>query len=198
MPQSSASIPAKPTFGTLKEKISQGDYINRKKGKNIFCTTPKICNKPLKNSSYAMIHSFNLGRNLKIYRNVVANNKYNLVIGQYTKSNLKNVCTISNGPPPTDYSNPCATSPCTCPCTCVCNNTCPCNCNSKPCTCICTCPCTCVCTCPCDCNNIVEIDASEKACPFYWNHTIDPIGELFGSSQCGDFNYVKYMRFKPL
>ena len=30
-------IPAKPTFGTLKENLYQSDYINRKKAKNNYC-----------------------------------------------------------------------------------------------------------------------------------------------------------------
>ena len=40
-------------------------------------------------------------------------NKSNLIVGQYTKLNLYNVCTVSNGPPPSipcDFNNDC--NPC--------------------------------------------------------------------------------------
>jgi hypothetical protein len=40
-------------------------------------------------------------------------NKSNLIVGQYTKLNLYNVCTVSNGPPPSipcEFNNVC--SPC--------------------------------------------------------------------------------------
>ena len=30
--------------------------------------------------------------------------------------------------------------------------------------------------------------------PFYQYYTIDPNGQLFGNSQCGELNYVNYMR----
>jgi hypothetical protein len=33
--------------------------------------------------------------------------------------------------------------------------------------------------------------------PFYINYTIDPYGQLFGNSQCGELNYTKYMVFYP-
>ena len=66
-----APIPAKPSFGTLKENLYQSDYINRKKNK---CNT------------------------------ILPINKSNLIVGQYTKLNLYDVCTVSNGFPP---SNPC-------------------------------------------------------------------------------------------
>ena len=44
---------------------------------------------------------------------IVPVNKSNLIIGQYTKLNLYNVCTVSNGPPPSthcEFNNEC--SPC--------------------------------------------------------------------------------------
>ena len=31
--------------------------------------------------------------------------------------------------------------------------------------------------------------------PFYFNHIIDPHGQLFGKSQCGELNYTQYMVF---
>lgn len=152
-------IPAKPTFGNLKEKISQSDYINRKKGKYIYCTTPSFCNKPIKSNSYAMINSFNLGRyaiNVE-NNNSIPVNRSNLIFGQYSKLDLNNVCTVSKGAPPNKY--------------CSVEN--PCN--------------------PCQNPGTVIIDTSVTAEPFYFGQTIDPLGELFGSSQCGELNYTKYM-----
>jgi len=34
-----------------------------------------------------------------------------------------------------------------------------------------------------------------KKIPFYESNTIDPIGELFGNTQCGELNYTKYLQF---
>jgi len=38
----------------------------------------------------------------------------------------------------------------------------------------------------------VPIDPTSTT-PFYYNHTIDPLGELFGLSQCGELNYTAYL-----
>jgi hypothetical protein len=154
-----APISAKPTFGTLKENLYQSDYINRIKGKNIYCNNVNRCNKFINSNSYDKLYSFNLGRYaVGLEKNsVLPVNKTNLVIGQYTKLNLDNVCTVANGPPPTDY----------------CSYENPCN--------------------PCQNNTSVIIDTSTTSLPFYWGKTIDPLGELFGSSQCGELNYTKYM-----
>jgi hypothetical protein len=42
------------------------------------------------------------------------------------------------------------------------------------------------------CSNVVTVDASSSN-PFYITNTIDPIGELFGNSQCGINNFIDYM-----
>lgn len=45
--------------------------------------------------------------------NILSTNKYNLIVSQYTKSNMQNVCVVSLGSPPTQYcsnQNPC--NPC--------------------------------------------------------------------------------------
>jgi hypothetical protein len=154
-----APISAKPTFGTLKENLYQSDYINRKKGKYIYCTTPKLCNRLAKSDSYARINSFKLGYYaLGLEKcNIMSVNKSNLIIGQYTKLNLNNVCTVSNGPPPSKY----------------CSSENPCN--------------------PCQNNTSVIIDTSSSSNPFYWEHTIDPLGELFGTSQCDELNFTKHV-----
>ena len=158
-----APIPAKPTFGTLKENLYQSDYINSKKSKLAYCRTPSYCNKIKISNGYEGINSYNLGRysrNLETC-NIIPVNKGNLIIGQYSKLNLNNVCTISYGTPPT---KPCS--------------------NDNPCN-------------PCQNTTSVIIDPNSATEPFYWNKTIDPLGELFGASQCGELNYTKYMVFDP-
>jgi hypothetical protein len=151
-----ATIPAKPTFGTLNEKISQGDFINRKKSKNMYCMNSKLCGKMKNVNSYDTLNSFNLGLRLKI-PNIGYVNKYNLITAQYSKLNLNGVCTVSKGAPPTTH----------------CSSETPCN--------------------PCQNNDAVIIDTSTTSVPFYLGQTIDPLGELFGRTQCGELNYVKYM-----
>jgi hypothetical protein len=80
-------------------------------------------------------------------------------MGQYSKLNLQNVCTVSKGPPPSQH----------------CSSDAPCN--------------------PCQNNDPVQIDPSTDT--FYLDYTIDPLGELFGASQCGELNYTRYMVFNP-
>jgi hypothetical protein len=153
-----APIPAKPTFGTLRENLYQSDYLNRKKAKYAYCRTPSYCNKIKIANSYDLINSYKLGRysrNLETC-NIIPINKGNLIMGQYTKLNLKNVCTVSSGTPPT--------RPCT---------------NDLPCD-------------PCQDNTPVYLKTDADV-PFYFNKTIDPLGELFGSSQCGELNYTGHM-----
>ena len=152
------TIPAKPAFGTLKENLYQSDYINRKKGKYIYCTSPSFCNKINNGNSYEKRYLYNLGRYSRSLEkcNVLPVNKSNLIVGQYTKLNLKNVCTVSAGPPSIE-------------------------------------PCTILSCDPCQNNDPVLIDVATTADPFYWNNTIDPLGQLFGASQCGELNYTHYM-----
>ena len=110
-----APIPAKPTFGTLRENLYQSDYLNRKKAKYAYCRTPSYCNKIKIANSYDLINSYKLGRysrNLETC-NIIPINKGNLIMGQYTKLNLKNVCTVSSGTPPT---RPCGTGTVDLPC----------------------------------------------------------------------------------
>jgi hypothetical protein len=146
---------AKATFGTLKEKIYQGDYINRKKSKIIYCDNRLLCNKIAVSNSYEKIQLFNLGSYLRNCNRAIDTDE--LIISQYTKSDLTNVCTVSNGPPPTaqcSYDTPCD---------------------------------------PCQDNTPVIIDTSTSVNPFYFDKTIDPLGELFGNTQFGELNYTKYM-----
>jgi hypothetical protein len=158
-----APISGKPAFGTLKENLFQSDYLNRKKAKFSYCKTASYCNKIKVAKSYELVNSYNLGRysrNLETC-NIIPINKANLIMGQYTKLNLDNVCTVSHGAPPTKH----------------CSNINPCN--------------------PCQDNTGVVIDPTTATNPFYWNATIDPLGELFGTSQCGELNYTQNMVFYP-
>ena len=51
---------------------------------------------------------------------------------------------------------------------------------------------------PCDpdacasCGEPVTLCINDK--PFFCNYYIDPVGDLFGRSQCGELNYTHYMR----
>ena len=149
------TIPAKSTFGTLQEELNQSDYINRKKRK---CNTILYTNKSntiLYTNKSNLIVRPQLNKSNLIVRPQL--NKSNLIIGQYTKSNLYNVCNVSKGPPP---ANPCEFN----------------NCNP--------------------CQDIVTINASSTN-PFYFDYTIDPLGELFGKTSCGILNYTNYMVFNP-
>lgn len=152
------NIPAKPAFGTLNENLYQSDYINRKKGITNFCKSPLKCQKIKNAPSYDYINSFNLGRNtLRLNDVALASiNTSNLIVSQYTKLDLQDVCTIS---PIFPYQNP---APCS---------------STEPCD-------------PCQNNNPITIDLTKT---FYQNYFIDPLGELFGKSQCGELNYTHHM-----
>jgi hypothetical protein len=160
------TISAKPTFGTLRENLYQSDYINRKKGIITYCKYPStvVCNKIRSGSSYNARNSFNTGR-LALSLDTCNKwpvNKSNLIIGQYTKENLTNICTVSNIFP---YSKP---APCS---------------SDDPCN-------------PCQNNDPVVINPASTT-PFYQTYQIDPLGELFGQTQCGELNYTHYMFLYP-
>jgi hypothetical protein len=149
------TISAKPTFGTLTENLYQSDYINRKKRATLFCKSP--CQRIKVVSNYNTKNLFNIG----VKCNMLHTNKSNLIIGQYTKENLNNICTVSF----IDSSvkpAPCGTDA---------------NCN------------------PCQNNTPIVIDLV-SIIPFYHTYQIDPLGELFGNTQCGELNYTRYMEFK--
>ena len=159
------TISAKPTFSTLKENLYQSDYINRKKGIITFCNSSR-CQRIRFSPSYNVINSFNIGSyTLSLYNsNTLPVNKSNLIISQYTKENLKDVCTISEIDP---------------------------NVNPTPCGIDIYCD-------PCQNNNPVIIDPTLSGTqPFYYKYQIDPLGELFGKTQCGELNYTRYMVFTP-
>lgn len=159
------TISAKPTFGTIRENLYQSDYLNRKKGLITVCNSPANCKGLRIAPSYNVRNSFNLGRyTLNLDKsNIFPVNKSNLIIGQYTKTDLSNICTVSNLSP---YSKP---APCS---------------SDDPCN-------------PCQNNTDVVIEPASAIIPFYYTCQIDPLGELFGKSQCGELNYTHYMLFYP-
>jgi hypothetical protein len=106
--------PAKPTFGKLRESLYQSEYIGRKKGKITYCNNRRPCNKLLKANSYEMVNSFNSGLYAYQLKNcpIIPCSKDNLVISQYTKMNLKDVCVVIDSPPcsnPDTLCSPCET-----------------------------------------------------------------------------------------
>ena len=127
-----APISAKPTFGTLKDNLYQSDYIKIKKNRN-------NCNQSVYRlgKCHSTCNSVNLG---------------NLIMGQYSKMNLTDVCTV-----------------------------------------IPTTPCTIIDDCePCIMKYPVSVPPLEDI-PFYYSNTIDPVGSLFGKTQCGEKNSARYM-----
>ena len=57
-------------------------------------------------------------------------------------------------------------------------------------------PCSQIDSCP-GCLNGASIDATTATEPFYQTNTIDPVGDLFGKTQCGINNFTRYMVYKP-
>ena len=159
------TISAKPTFGTLRENLYQSDYINRKKGIITVCNSPSRCQRIRVAPSYNIRNSFNIGLYVLSLDNcnILPVNKSNLIIGQYTKTNLTDVCTVSNIDP-----------------------------NINPVPCSSNLPCD-----PCQNNTPVIIDPVSAITPFYYTCQIDPLGELFGQTQCGELNYTHHMFFYP-
>lgn len=47
------------------------------------------------------------------------------------------------------------------------------------------------------CSSGASIDATSATEPFYQTNTIDPVGNLFGNSQCGTNNFTRYMVYSP-
>jgi len=46
-------------------------------------------------------------------------------------------------------------------------------------------------------NGVTTVSSNNIVCnknPFYETHTIDPFGELFGNTQCGELNYTNYLQ----
>jgi len=100
-----APIPAKPSFGTFRKNLYQSDYITRKTAKIIYCNTKNKCGRLLIASDYNKRSLFNAGKDainlLRCDNIAIPVNKSNLIMGQYSKLDLSNVCTVLNT---TNYS----------------------------------------------------------------------------------------------
>ena len=95
-------LSGKPSFGTLRQQLDQSDYITRKKGLQTFCNNKNICNKLQKSKSYDKINSFNWGKYSLTVNNCngfIPINKSNLIMGQYSKTDLNGICDVILGPP---------------------------------------------------------------------------------------------------
>ena len=163
------TIPGKPAFGTLKQVVYQSDYLGKKKAQRTVCTSQANCGQIKNAKSYEQVNQYKEGFRLNTENrcNILPFNKSDLIVNLYSKQNLKYVCTMINGFP---CINPELSDV---------------NCTSS--------------TIPKCCNDACSgnktIDNIDKA--FNWNHTIDPVGELFGNTQCGIENYTHYMVYNP-
>jgi len=164
-------IPAKPTFSNLRDTLYQSDYLNRKKGTTTYCNHPSICSKLRRYTSYSERSLYKKGLNTLQQRtcNTLPCGKTNLVVGQYSRMDLKGACDVFN------YETPC--NPTLTPNECL---------SEK-------------------CANSIQMQINENGqwysntplpntvTPFYQFNTIDPLGTLFGNSQCGELNYTTFM-----
>ena len=175
-------ISSKPSFGNIRESLCQSDYLNKKKGlitynnNNNNNTGNAFCNKIKQSNNYDNINLYN---NTRRYMSSVKNrtlyNKNNLVAGQYSKLNLNNICVSIPSEPKysnSDYMSPdgrCAY----CVDTNLASN------NTKI-----------------NVNCLGQyVDPLGNVVPFYQDNTIDPEGQLFGNSQCGELSFTTYMVF---
>jgi len=126
------TIPAKPTFGTVRPLLYQDDYLTIKKRNALFAT-------PLYNSGPLNYETYYLSRHNRLLRTQV--NTSNLIYNLYSVENLTGVTSVGINP----YGN-----------------------------------------------QATKINPASV--PFYQYYTVDPKGQLFGNSQCGELNYVHYMR----
>ena len=162
-------IPAKPAFGTLKQVVYQSDYLERKKALRTVCTSQANCGQIKNAKSYQQVNEYNKGFRLKRERNctILPFNKSNLIVNLYSKMDMKYVCPLINS------------FPCINPYLSDANYTETTN------------PTSCIDA----CKGSKTIDHTDK--PFNWFHTIDPVGDLFGQTQCEIENYTNYMVFNP-
>ena len=161
-------IPGKPAFGTLKQVVFQSDYLAKKKAQRTVCTSQANCGQIKNAKSYEQVNQYKEGFRLNTSKrcNILPFNKSDLIVNLYSKMNLEYVCTMINGFP---CINP-ELSDVSCSGSII-----P-KCSSNA------------------CNSAKTINPLSTN-PFNWNNTIDPVGELFGNSQCGIENYTEYMVF---
>ena len=166
-------IPAKPTFGTLKEVIFQSEYLKNKKSKRSFCTSETQCGRVTKADSYNHRYLYSEGFRLNKLKscNVLPFDKTNLIANLYSKMEMQHTCSFIHGsttcvnPELTYASDSCGLVP----------------------------PC---CFDACRGSKTITV-GTNATLPFNFTNTIDPVGELFGNSQCGTLNFTHYMYFSP-
>ena len=163
-------IPGKPAFGTLKQVVFQSDYLERKKSLRTRCTSQANCGRIKNAKSYEQVNQYNEGFRLnRSYScNVLPFNKADLIVNLYSKMDLKDTCTMINGFPCIDPELSDVS------CSLIGSNIPKC--------------------CSYACSSAKTITPGSSN-PFNWNNTIDPVGSLFGKSQCGVENYTQYMVF---
>jgi hypothetical protein len=165
-----APIPAKPTFGTLRKNLYQSDYLARKTASIIYCNSRATCGKLIVAKDYKERTLFKNGQDflneLRCSKFNIPVGNSNLIMGQYTKLNLRPICSVANNPN-----------------------------NGEPISLLCydkTLNCGTI-----NVNPSQSYDPYGNTIPFYQNHYIDPCGELFGNSQCGELNFTSLMVFNP-
>ena len=166
-------IPAKPAFGTLKEVIFQSEYLKNKKSKRSFCTSETKCGRVTKADSYNHMNLYRQGFRLNKLKscNVLPFDKTNLIANLYSKMEMQHTCSFING------FTTCVDSELTYE-----NDSCG---NIPEC-------------CKDACSGSKTLTVGTNATlPFNFTNTIDPVGELFGKSQCGTYNFTHYMYFNP-
>jgi hypothetical protein len=166
------TIPGKPAFGTLKQVVFQSDYLGKKKAQRTVCTSQANCGKIKNAKSYEQVNQHKEGFRLNAAKrcNILPFNKSDLIVNLYSKMNLKYACTMINGYP---CINPELSDV---SCSLIGSNIPKCCSNA--------------------CSSVKTITPGSSN-PFNWNNTIDPLGNLFGNSQCGIQNYTQYMVFNP-
>ncbi len=97
-------ISATPTFGTLRQNLSQSDYLTRKKGLKSFCQNPTVCNNNNIYRSYNDINTYNWGKYTKSLNDCtqIPVNKSSMVLNKYSVMDLNGACIIIAGSPCTN------------------------------------------------------------------------------------------------
>jgi hypothetical protein len=165
-------IPATPAFGTLKEVIFQSEYLKNKKSKRSFCTSETKCGRVTKADSYNHMNLYRQGFRLNKLKscNVLPFDKTNLIANLYSKMDMEYACSFTNGLPCVNPELTYASD----------------SCGLVP-------PC-----CYDACKGSKTLTVGTNATnPFNFTNTIDPVGDLFGKTQCGTENFTHYMYFSP-
>ena len=175
MSRSLSVIPAKPTFSNLRETLDQSDFLERKKGQSLYCNKPSFCGKLRRYESYKQLSLYRKGTKSLQSRNcnIFPANKNNLIAGQYSKMDLTDACNVIN------IQNIC--DPNISASECIAQK--------------------CALSIPMQINSsgtwYSNVPEPDTATPFYQYNIIDPLGVLFGNTQCGEVNYTSFMVYNP-